>query len=78
MALFTGTYVRTIDAKHRVSLPQQFRYDLTEGGSEPFYVVLAPEGQLWLLERSHFERLAEESAARPLPADDRQGVRSIN
>jgi MraZ protein len=60
--LLTGTFYRTLDEKHRVSVPKKWR--MVWGDSQPARVYIAPgtDGSLSLYTEESFSSLAEQLA----------------
>lgn len=68
MALFSGEFEQTIDAKHRLAISASLREqaDPRKDGRD-FYVVLGPNRNLHLYPGRHFDRLEALRRKTPLP-----------
>ena len=57
--LFTGKYEHSVDAKHRLAIPSEIRSRLDEERfGAGFYIIMGPNGALWLWPEKTFERMA--------------------
>jgi MraZ protein len=57
--LFTGEYEHTIDAKQRLAIPAEIRDALDpDTHGEALYLVLGPNGALWIWPEKTFEQMA--------------------
>lgn len=69
--LFTGEYEHTIDAKHRLAIPAEFRSGMNpEQLGSAFYISPGPNGALWLWPERTFENLAGAMSSSLLPAEE--------
>lgn len=69
--LFTGKYEHSIDSKHRVAIPAELRAQLDpELHGESFYIVVGPNGALWLWPEKTFERMAGNIEPSLTPGED--------
>ena len=74
MAAFIGTHRHTLDDKGRVSIPAQFRRQLT---AEDLYLNVGMEGCLVLYPSHRWQELEEKLLALPRNRETRYFVRSL-
>ena len=69
--LFTGEYEYTIDAKQRLAIPADIRSRLdpeTDGAA--FFLVVGPNGALWMWPERTFEQMVGAMEGSLLPAEE--------
>ena len=74
MSAFIGTHIHTLDDKGRVSVPAQFRRQLT---AEDLYLNVGMEGCLVLYPSQRWQELEEKLLALPRNRETRFFVRSL-
>ena len=65
--LFTGEFEHAVDAKQRVAIPAEMRGAL---GESALFVVIGPNGALWLWPEKTFAEIASEIEPSLLPEED--------
>ncbi len=74
MAAFIGTHIHTLDDKGRVSVPAQFRRQLT---AEDLYLTVGMEGCLVLYPSQRWQELEEKLLSLPRTRETRYFIRNL-
>jgi Uncharacterized protein conserved in bacteria len=78
MALFTGTFENKVDRKGRVSLPADFRSELSGDDARVIYIYPAPRhDRLDACDKAFMQRLVESIEERPLYSDEEEDLSEI-
>jgi len=68
MPFFTGEHESRIGAKRRLAIGSALREEISEGDGHQFYLVLGPEGHLWLYPDRYYRKLAQSMKRSILPS----------
>ncbi len=68
MPFFTGEHESRIGAKRRLAISSALREEIFEDDGDQFYLVLGPEGHLWLYPDRYYRRLAQSMKRSILPS----------